>query len=102
MFGGSIMKKIRNYIAEKLSLPKDVVLDLPRISVCGDKEIYIENHKGIMEYGDECIRIKTGDAIVHILGFGLRIIILESDRMVINGEFTAVEYEKIGRKIKKC
>lgn len=94
------MKKFRNFIADKLSLPKDVVLDLPRISICGDKEIYIENHKGIMEYGDKCIRIKTSDAIVHIFGDGLRIIILENDRMVINGEFLSVEYEKFGRKLK--
>ena len=85
-------------VAEKLSLPKDVMLDLPRISVCGDKEIYIENHKGIMEYTDCSIRIKTDKAVVHINGSDLRIIVLESDRMVVNGEFQSVDYKKIGRK----
>ena len=94
------MKSIREIIAEKMSLPKDVMLDLPRVSICGDKEIFIENHKGIMEYTSECIRIKTNDGVAHIYGEDLRIIILQSDRMVINGEFGRVEYEKIGRKIK--
>ena len=94
------MKSIREMIAEKMSLPKDVVLDLPRVSICGDKEIFIENHKGIMEYTSSCIRIKTNDGITHIFGSDLRIIILESDRMVINGELERVEYEKIGRKLK--
>lgn len=92
------MKKIRNAIAEKMSLPKDVILDLPRISICGDKEIFIENHKGIMEYTNETIRIKTNDGITHVYGSGLRIVLLETDRLVINGEFSRVEYEKIGRK----
>ena len=46
------------------------------------------------------MRIKTNDGIAHIYGEELRIIILETDRMVINGEFDRVEYEKIGRKIK--
>ncbi len=94
------MRNVRDIIAEKLSVPKDVILDLPRISICGDKEIFIENHKGIMEYTDTCIRIKTNDGVAHIYGEELRIIILESDRMVINGELLRVEYEKIGRKVK--
>lgn len=94
------MKSIREIIAEKMSLPKDVMLDLPRVSICGDKEIFVENHKGILEYTSLCIRIKTNDGIAHIFGSDLRIIILESDRMVINGELERVEYEKIGRKIK--
>ncbi len=94
------MKQLREFIAEKMSLPKDVVMDLPRISICGDKEIFIENHKGIMEYRDECIRIKMNDGLINICGTQLRIIILETDRMVINGDLESVEYEKIGRKIK--
>lgn len=92
------MRSIKNAIAEKMSLPKDVILDLPRISICGDKEIFIENHKGIMEYTSKTIRIKTNDGIAHIYGTELRIVILESDRMVINGELSRVEYEKFGRK----
>ncbi|MBQ3125237.1 MAG: sporulation protein YqfC [Clostridia bacterium] len=94
------MKSIKELFAEKMSLPKDVVLDLPRVSICGDKEIFIENHKGIMEYTSSCIRIKTNDGITHIYGEDMKIIILETDRMVINGEFLRVEYEKIGRKLK--
>lgn len=94
------MKSLREIIADKLSLPKDVVLDLPRVSICGDKEIFIENHKGIMEYTTSCIRIKTNDGLMHIYGEGLHIIILEPDRMVVNGELSSVQYEKIGRKIK--
>ena len=94
------MKSLREIIADKLSLPKDVVLDLPRVSICGDKEIFIENHKGIMEYTTSCIRIKSNDGLVYIYGEGLHIIILEPDRMVVNGELSRVEYEKFGRKIK--
>ena len=94
------MKQLREFIAEKMSLPKDVVMDLPRVSICGDKEIFVENHKGIMEYTRECVRIKMNDGLLNIYGTDLRIIILETDRMVINGDFNSVGYEKIGRKIK--
>ena len=51
-----------------------------------------------MEYNDSSIRIKTDKEVVHINGSELRIIVLKSDRMVINGVFESVDYEKIGRK----
>lgn len=94
------MRKFREWAAETLGMPKDVIMDLPRISICGDRELYIENHKGILTYTDTELRIKMKDGIMDIFGSGLRIILLELDRMVINGVFEAVEYEKIGRKRK--
>ncbi len=94
------MKRFREFIAESASLPKDVILDLPRISICADKEIFIENHKGILEYTDLSLRIRMNDGIINISGKGLRIVIMRDDRMVINGEFECVEYEKFGRKSK--
>lgn len=50
------MRKFREYIADTMALPKDVVMDLPRVSLCGDKEIFIENHKGILEYSSDVLR----------------------------------------------
>ena len=83
-------------MADTLRVPKDAVMDLPRVSICGDKEIYVENHKGLCEYTDTDIRFKTRDGLVHITGSGLRIIIMRYASMVINGTFIRVEYEKNG------
>ena len=94
------MGKIRESIAEGLALPKDVILDLPRVSLCGDKEIYIENHKGILQYTEAVIRIKMHDGIMNVYGERLRMIQMERDRLVVNGDFLGVDYEKIGRKRK--
>ena len=52
------MRGVREYLAESMDMPKDVMMDLPKLSVCGDKEIYIENHKGLLEYSDEIISVK--------------------------------------------
>ena len=96
------MRGVREYLAESMDMPKDVMMDLPKLSVCGDKEIYIENHKGLLEYSDEIISVKMRDGIIRLCGHKLRIISLRSRDIVVNGEFERVEYEKIGRKIKKC
>lgn len=85
--------KLSELVADGMRLPKDVVLDLPRISICGDKEIYIENHKGLSEYSDTDIRVKMNDGIIHMNGENLRIIIMENNRMVVNGTLKYVDYE---------
>lgn len=94
------MRRFREAVAEDFGIPKDVLLDLPRVSLCGDKEIYIENHKGIMEYTRDCVRVKMKDGIISVRGVDMRIIIMQRDRLVVNGDFEGVEYEKIGRKRK--
>ncbi len=94
------MRKFTEYIADTMNMPKDVVMDLPRLSICGNKEIYIENHKGLLMYTDSELSVKMHDGIMRVYGSGLRIIVMEPDRFVLNGDFERVEYEKIGRKLK--
>ena len=87
------MRKLSEFIADTMRMPKDVVMDLPRVSVCGDREIYIENHKGLVEYTDSDIRIKMRGGIMRVSGVSLRIIVIEYDRIVINGVFKGVFYD---------
>lgn len=91
------MKKITEMIADAWKMPKDVVMDLPRVSICGDKEVFIENHKGLDQYDDDCIKVKMDGGLVVIKGERLRIVVLEYSSIVVNGTFKSVEYEKIGR-----
>ena len=48
---------ISKAMAEFLEIPKDLVLDLPKVTVIGRNELYLENHKGIIEYGLERLRV---------------------------------------------
>ena len=55
-------KKIENMkynISEAFELPRDIIMDLPKLTVLGDKEASLLNHKGIIEYSRETIRINT-------------------------------------------
>lgn len=89
------MKSFSEFIADSMRIPKDVAMDLPRLSLCGDREIFIENHRGLLEYTDTDIRVKMNDGIMHVSGTELRIIVMEYARMVIDGRFKSVEYEKL-------
>ena len=86
-------KSISERAADAWGVPKDVIMNIPRLTISGDKEIYIENHKGILEYTDTEIRISTAMGIVRVCGKNLIIDRIRVEDIVISGCFTKVEYE---------
>lgn len=87
------MRGIRETIADSFGLPKDVIMNLPKISVGGNREIYIENYKSILEYTSEEIRLSTTVGVVRILGKELKIDRIRINDIFISGYFRLVEYE---------
>ena len=86
-------KHISERAADAWGVPKDVIMNIPRLTISGDKEIYIENHKGILEYTDTEMRISTAMGIVRVCGKNLVIDRIRLEDIVISGSFTKVEYE---------
>ena len=62
----------KEVLVEKLDLPKDVLLDVPKIIVIGRNEVTIENHKGIMVFEREKIKINTNMSPIEIKGVSLK------------------------------
>lgn len=82
----------KNEILEKIDLPKDVMMDLPKITILGDSEITIENHKGIESFENECIKVKTNKGVVEIEGMNFEILYIASQTIVLSGKFKSVNY----------
>lgn len=87
------MRGIRETVADAWGLPKDVMMNMPKLSVGGNREIYIENYKGILEYTSEEIRLSTTIGVVRILGKSLKIEKIRLTDIFISGYFKLVEYE---------
>lgn len=51
--------RAKERIAELFELPRDSILDVPRIVVVGNSELSIENHLGIVEYTSDQVEIAT-------------------------------------------
>ncbi|KGG80151.1 sporulation protein [Caloranaerobacter azorensis H53214] len=83
---------IKSTISDVLELPKDIVLDLPRITLIGNLQLYIENHKGIIEYSKQRIRINTNIGILRIVGNNLTIRTIVTEEIIIVGEIEVVEF----------
>ncbi|MDN5330988.1 MAG: hypothetical protein PWP45_213 [Tepidanaerobacteraceae bacterium] len=85
---------LKSKFIEVLDLPKDVVLDLPRVTVTGKIGVFIENHKGIIEYASEKVCINTSIGILVIRGEGLFIKYVLADEIFVEGKVKAVEFEE--------
>ena len=86
------IKTTREKITEMLDMPKEVVLDSPKLTVIGDNQITIENYSGIMEYANESIRIKTSAKTITIIGERLEIRTITDVDILIEGIIKGIQF----------
>ena len=84
---------LKHKIVEACNLPKDAMLGYPITNIMGNKELRIENYRGILEYDSEMIRIQTKLGQIKILGTDLKIEYYANDEMKIVGEIHQIEFE---------
>ncbi|MGN0134345.1 MAG: sporulation protein YqfC [Anaerotignum sp.] len=82
----------RKNMTEALELPKEIMLNLPLISFIGREEVSIENYKGILEYGEETVRVGTAAGILRLTGRGLCIKQLSAECLVVTGRVEKMEF----------
>jgi sporulation protein YqfC len=79
-------------LADLLELPRDVVMDLPRIVITGNKRLVIENHKGVIEYAPNLLRLNTARGEVRITGDRLVLLSILREEVWIEGMIQQVEF----------
>lgn len=85
-------KLVQEKVIDTLDLPQDLFLGLPNISLCGNKEIYISNHHGILSYDLEEAVVLVKDYQIQIKGRGLLISSYNRDDLTIRGYIRTVEF----------
>lgn len=88
------MKKKRNVrsgLAKVLDIPKEILLNVPKITMYAGCEMGIENYSGISEYTAELIRVNTGSGSYKISGRGMEIIEITTDELLIKGTICNIE-----------
>ena len=79
-------------MADIFELPQDLLFNLPRITMIGNIQLYIENYGGIIEYSGNVLRLKIKNGEIIIKGKDLKIKNFFADEMFVEGEITSLEY----------
>ncbi|MEG1257039.1 sporulation protein YqfC [Clostridium sp.] len=87
------LARVKEKVVYGLDLPVDVALSLPKITILAEKEITVENHKGIIKFNTNELVINTTLGLLEILGENFEIIFVGGTTITLTGKFRTVVYE---------
>lgn len=87
----------REKIADSIDISKEILLNTSKIVAIGNREITVENYRGILEYTSESIRLVTNPYIIKIGGRCLEIKTMTRDFLYITGTINSVAFCSEGR-----
>jgi len=87
------ISKVKEKMANTLSLPKEIALDFPILTATGRGEVSIENHKSLLEFTDARICIRTKDGTITIEGERLILRQVTSENLLIDGRISGILFE---------
>ena len=87
-------KSGRELLTDSLKLPQDMVLGEFKLSMTGNRELFIENYGGIAEYGEDAILLQTKGDILKITGKHLTIEYYTNEDMKISGIIANIQFGK--------
>ena len=85
-------ENLRELFTEALDIPKEVVSDLPIITLTGNKEICIENFSHLVEYTGQKVRLNTKAGQLVIEGTELLAKSMTAERISIKGNILHVAF----------
>ena len=83
----------REALAERLALPPEALGAL-RVTVVGRGGVLIENHRGVDQFGEEYIRVRSVRGNFAVWGSDIRIRALARDVLILEGDLRSMEWEE--------
>jgi sporulation protein YqfC len=87
------MKK-HNNILERIAYAADLGTEplpkLPLIELAGENRVLVENHKGVIQYGDHEICLKVSYGYISICGNRLELARMTKEQLIITGYIESV------------
>lgn len=93
-----MMKKKNNKIKKLnkiLDFPEEISSNEPKITIMGFEKIMVENYKGILEYENFYIKLKSYCGAININGFNLTLTEMTDENLLITGNIESIDLESI-------
>ena len=82
----------KEMILDSLKLPKDICMGALKVTMTGNREAWIENYRGILEYTEQMIILQGKTCQACFEGTGLSIDYYTNENMKISGCICCVRY----------
>ena len=84
---------LRERTAWAMGLPADAVAGVPLVELCGDHQLRVENHRGILAYDPREIHIGGGKVAIRVKGLELELKVMNAGELLIMGQIFSVSLE---------
>jgi len=84
--------KAKDHMASFLDLPQEAVCDWPRLTLIGDTRLLLENHRGVVIYESELLRVNVTLGQLEIRGKDLKLKVLRSDVIAVEGSIKSIRF----------
>lgn len=74
------------------SLPTAVMADIPYTTLSGDREVTVENYRGIISYESDGVRINTREKIIQIEGEDLTLSHITDEVICVSGRILCLKF----------
>lgn len=85
-----VIRKLRKWTASILDLPQDVALDLPRITMLGGVQLTVENHRGVLHFSPQSLRLAMDRGEMEVTGEHLIIRNIGAEEVFVEGTILGV------------
>jgi len=84
--------KLQNNFSKLLEIPSDLTLDLPKLTLIGNVQLIIENHRGLIEFTAEKTVINTSRWPITLNGRNLMVRSIMVDELMIEGVIDSIRF----------
>jgi len=85
-------RRLSKLTAKLLDLPQDVVLDLPRFTMIGNRQLYVENHRGVLHFSSDSLKLGLTRGHLEIRGKELVIRAILPEEVFVEGIISDIRY----------
>lgn len=83
-------RKLRATFAANEQINYELLPGVPIIEICDQERVLIENHRGIIGYGCNEVRVKVRYGCVCVCGHQLKLMRMSKTKLVITGKICGV------------
>lgn len=92
---GRKKERFQETVASSLELPGDLVFTEPVLTMIGQREICIENYRGILSYSQTSLQILTRKGKVTVKGENLTVLYYRGEEMKVGGKIAGILFEDL-------
>lgn len=75
-----------------MTLPSDIILELPRITVIGQIHVYVENHHGLEAFSENELKLKAPKGYILITGNSFVLKMMYPTEILLEGTIKDVTF----------